>query len=1626
MTVPGSRANARDLVRQITKDHGFVSPERLEQLETFDPELRRDIEEALLTKDKLIGSSVLTLATNLYTSKARFVFELIQNADDNKYDGAKASGASPYVAFHVHASRIVVECNEDGFTDKNLTAICAIGKSSKTGAQGYIGEKGIGFKSVFMAASKVHIQSGMLSFSFKHKSGDSGMGMISPLWEETSDNDETPLPFTRFTLHLHEDGDPEQVAKTRQSIAAQFEDLQETLLLFMKNLEEIRVVIYEENSQQMSAVTYCVQRARDTHVAILRKVKTTNGVTEEEVKRYHITKHDATNLAKNENRTYSALEESTRAYSKSQIVLAFPLTVSDVPIVEPQDLFVFLPVRPVGFNFLIQADFVTDANRQDVVQDSLRNLGLIQTVAEAFIKAVLQFCEHGSLRFQWMRYLPKEGDNADTKWRGLWLHLVQDIKSRLAKTALFYDRYNSQRRFLTDLRRLMGALADEKDNPLFEEDAPGKLISTQYIGSDLLVLMGYGLKWCMDVDILEWVKQDLRRSVSSRIKSPTTADSWHSKVAQLLNYLFDKEYMICAELKRLEMIPESNGTWVSSQHATVYFRTINALEIPSNLGLRLLGRDVTNPDRLKLFENLGVKKASVDMVRESILRSYIKNREPDLLISKEDLRFLYLTHEELGRSRRLREYDTLKLLDQNEMLLSPMKDVIYIINDDPHGAWELFRPKPDQGSAGFPAHFVHQEYFSKTPAETKSGSWVSWLYDYVGVRRYVAFGPDKHGTEALNYVSNERPEKFMGAFHLFFLRDPQSARSVKIAPSTTVLCRGGRKIPLKDTYFPTSNHLALTEKYLGEDVFFPWLQLEFQNDSNNIPPSWKSVLGILNIPVDHKDVEFALAMLKYLVAAFDSGACAFDVTKVFELYHYIQERCWKSETDEDEILEVRDFFNSSYVYIPSPDPDWTERGQCVWDAPQDLSSKFVLRRLYQQCFCKHGRKCPYFESFFVNTLAIRASCTWKDYVEELENLKGSKCDNIDTIKGIYEALNATKTADIDRTALRETFETEALIYASVDDETSWYKPSQCVWSKSARLRGRVSLDEEYEELERFFTRVLGVKQVDLQMAIDELKSTAGRPSSSVLELKESIWTVNSLLTNETSPPNPSGVMDSFIFPIRYPSGSVAYGSVNTHFFIVDREQLKDIFQSKVKLLDFSLKEVAHLRPFFDWLCLRDRYLSCCTKEVTSFPGHGATVISSPSLQIRHKAHAFLQIACHYGSPRTGLKKDIHRLYEALQNAQVFATDDVSSNLRVSQDGQTHEVESTRTTLHIDERDSALRVYIPRKEDDQLYVFTNKLARAFFQWMMTNPSTQIPDVIDKDGVDATKNTLLTPYAKLAEVLEDNGIAAIDVENTDEVLPEPESASEAGPEPLAISIEGIQNLDIDDEDDNTLVEEDSVRFNFRRATVSNNAVSYRPARPPIPDGGSLARYSTPFFEPPTPALDDITGRRYVETLSRVIATGRRASIPVHGNGNTRQPPRTILDATMLGLRSASQVERDCKVGAAGELYVFELLSHLYGGQSLPSFNRTNWQSTIRRYVTLHAEYADMEPWQGRETSDITYSDVQGVLTEELINKGYLARNLWEGKRPSYYIEVKATTSSCETPFYVSKAQYQRVSA
>lgn len=88
------------------------------------------------------------------------------------------------MSFSYRPGSLRIDCNEVGFTAKNVEAICAINRSTKSGKTSYgeyIGEKGIGFKSVFKAADVVWISSREFTFKFDKTKP---LGMVSPIWAE--------------------------------------------------------------------------------------------------------------------------------------------------------------------------------------------------------------------------------------------------------------------------------------------------------------------------------------------------------------------------------------------------------------------------------------------------------------------------------------------------------------------------------------------------------------------------------------------------------------------------------------------------------------------------------------------------------------------------------------------------------------------------------------------------------------------------------------------------------------------------------------------------------------------------------------------------------------------------------------------------------------------------------------------------------------------------------------------------------------------------------------------------------------------------------------------------------------------------------------------------------------------------------------------------------------------------------------------------------------------------------------------------------------------------------------------------------------------------------------------------
>ena len=134
--------------------------------------LLRKFREAIVQTASLNGenfnttlASLLSVgADGLYTNELRFLFELIQNVDDCDYENP--DDCELRIHFDFNYGTITLEYNEVGFSPENVFSITGIAEAAKNISPDRIeiGEKGIGFKSVFGVADKVLVQSGMFSF----------------------------------------------------------------------------------------------------------------------------------------------------------------------------------------------------------------------------------------------------------------------------------------------------------------------------------------------------------------------------------------------------------------------------------------------------------------------------------------------------------------------------------------------------------------------------------------------------------------------------------------------------------------------------------------------------------------------------------------------------------------------------------------------------------------------------------------------------------------------------------------------------------------------------------------------------------------------------------------------------------------------------------------------------------------------------------------------------------------------------------------------------------------------------------------------------------------------------------------------------------------------------------------------------------------------------------------------------------------------------------------------------------------------------------------------------------------------------------------------------------------------
>ncbi|WMV20982.1 hypothetical protein MTR67_014367 [Solanum verrucosum] len=347
-----------------------------------------------LTED--LHQAVKNLSAELYAKDVHFLMELIQNAEDNEYD----KGVDPSLEFVVTSKDItetgaqatlLIFNNEKGFSRKNIESICSVGRSTKKGnrKRGYIGEKGIGFKSVFLITARPYIFSNGYQIRFSEEPCQHcNVGYIVPEWVEANPTlsvirqvygSSATLPATTLVLPLKSD----KVKPVKQKLSS----IHPEVLLFLSKIKKLSV--REDNEDPRLNTVSAISISTETDFVKKKNIDAESYLL-------HLSADEKSGLGECSYYMWKQKFPVRREHRVDRrmevdewvITLAFPNGERLNRGTSSPGIYAFLPTEMVtNFPFIIQADFLLASSRETILLDDIWNQGILDCVPTAFVNA---------------------------------------------------------------------------------------------------------------------------------------------------------------------------------------------------------------------------------------------------------------------------------------------------------------------------------------------------------------------------------------------------------------------------------------------------------------------------------------------------------------------------------------------------------------------------------------------------------------------------------------------------------------------------------------------------------------------------------------------------------------------------------------------------------------------------------------------------------------------------------------------------------------------------------------------------------------------------------------------------------------------------------------------------------------------------------------------------------------------------------------------------------------------------------------------------------------------------------------------------------------------------------------
>ncbi len=712
------------------------------------------------------ASSLTSLSTDLYTDSKRFVYELLQNADDSA-----ESNETVKVWIKIFGDCLVVAHTGKAFDARDLKGLCNVNNGTKKEDSNKTGYKGIGFKSVFGQSDKVTVFTNNEYFRFDSSYPfDWKWEGTKDIWEEESEREFTN-PWQIIPIYTDKQAVSDSVHSYLQSVGAsvatiiKLNNREETIqaiqelsknvnmFLFLKNISKINFDVNTINSIEInrSELNKIILKIND-----IDEVKwLINTINLRVPKKLKIDLQDERNIP-------DKLSEA------DTIELTLAAKMDDDGIIELTSneklLYSYLPTDETKYSLpvLVNTSFLTNANREHLHEDSKWNHWIFKNIAIEIFKWISQLV-NGDLQFQAYKLIPKYIVNNE-----LGKHFNAGIKEAISTVAFVREKPNqlvkiedsiidftflSQKEFVGE--KAIKAFIHNSENS--GKDSSKVFIENTGFGTELKLLGASTFEF---------------KSLSKFIKS-TSFLSTHTienniELIKHLKYLSEKESVKDITIAQLSELPfiwdHKNVLNVPSQ---VYFPTADDInwDTPDSV-LDFLHKELqywlsSNPDMRTWVEQLGVvEKTDISFIIKTILpdaENFIT--ETNAIQTLHDLFNLY--KKEVLPVGLLSKLSNLKLLTGNGNLLKASDCFLS----------DIYSPRIELEGVLKKDIFVNKEYLT---CVADKGEWKRFL-KFIGVHEGIDCSIKETKTSSIDLIQadyreeyfNEEDKKFTPMYSTF-------------------------------------------------------------------------------------------------------------------------------------------------------------------------------------------------------------------------------------------------------------------------------------------------------------------------------------------------------------------------------------------------------------------------------------------------------------------------------------------------------------------------------------------------------------------------------------------------------------------------------------------------------------------------------------------------------------------------------------------------------------------------------------------------------------------------------------------------------------------------------------------